>query len=286
LPWGEEPKRLAPAVEDAADISAVANKQQMTLGNQYLSTFGLAGGAVGIPYDGETSTLPQGTRSARLTFDAPNTGAIVDKCKELGVSVTSAVHASVAAANWELATPDRKHEHYTSTVRFSLRPYLLSPFNGPEYAAGLYTTGWMEKVDAERAWLEHAKHYNQIYQKGISQEYLAAHRVYASELGNMLRNLPPDLPVHSDVDISSIGVAETWMKRSYGGDYSGIAVVGVSVGVEILSRQAVCFVWTFREQLNLSVVYNEAYHKEVQMRRFVAAVESALKTGLEIQNVH
>jgi hypothetical protein len=282
LPWGEEPTRLAPAVEDAANIPQMPDDQQSALGNHYLSTFGLAGGAVGIPYIGEASDLPKGTYSATRTLDAATTNAIVEKCKAQKLSVTSAIHASVAAANWKLAAEDRKQEHYTSTVRFSLRPYLPNPYSGSEYAAGLYTTGWMEKVEADKSWTEHAKHYTQVYQKGVSRNYLDAHRVYASALGNMLRNLPPNLPVQSDVDISSIGVAESLIQRTYGSGDLAIDVVAVSVGVEILSRQAVCFVWTFRDQLNFHVVYNEAYHEKDQMQDFVSAVEQSLKTELGI----
>jgi hypothetical protein len=282
LPWGEEPKRLAPAIEDAANIPLTPSEKQSALGKHYLSTFGLAAGAVGIPHIGEVSTLPQGTYSATRTIDAEITNSIVEKCKAQGLSVTSAVHASVAAANWKLATEERKNEHYTSTVRFSLRPYLPSPYSGPGYAAGLYTTGWMEKVNANGTWLDHAKHYNDIYHKGLSRDYIDAHREYAIALGDMLRNLPPDLPVQSDVDISSIGVAEMLIKRSYGSGDLAIDVVAVSVGVEILTRQAVCFVWTFRDQLNFSVVYNEAYHEKEQMQEFVKTVETSLKTGLSI----
>jgi hypothetical protein len=284
LPWGEELKRLAPAVEDAANIPLTPNEQQSVLGKQYLSTFGLAAGAVGIPYIGETSTLPQGTHSARRTLDSEITNSIVEKCKAQGLSVTSAVHASVAAANWSFAAEERKHDHYTSTVRFSLRSYLPSPYSGPDYAAGLYTTGWMEKVDANETWLDHAKHYNKIYHKGLSRDYIDAHRVYANALGDMLRHLPPDLPIQSDVDISSIGVAETLIKRSYGSGDLAMDVVAVSVGVEILTRQAVCFVWTFRDQLNFNVVYNEAYHEKEQMQGFLKAVEESLITGLSISS--
>jgi hypothetical protein len=114
----------------------------------------------------------------------------------------------------------------------------------------------MEKVDTGKTWLDHARHYNSIYNKGVSRDYLDAHRVCASALGNMLRHLPPNLPIQSDVDISSIGIAESLIKRSYSSGDFVVDVVAMSVGVEILTRQAVCFVWTFRDQLNFNLVYN------------------------------
>jgi hypothetical protein len=266
LPWGSEPTRLAPSIEDAACIPQTPTAQQTSLGTHYAGTFALAAGAIGIPHTGTPSTPPGGTHSVLHSLSPTLTAAIIQRCKSLGISVTSAIHASIAAANWSLASPERKSAHYTSTVRFSLRPYLP---DGPPDPAGLYTTGWMEKVCPENTWLEHAQIYHKIYSRGISQEYISAHRAYASCLGAMLRSLPPDLPIQSDVDISSIGVAEAYVQRAHGDEGFGIDVRGVSVGVEMCSRQAVCFVWTYRERLSLNVVYNEVYHGRGQMEGFV-----------------
>lgn len=46
-----------------------------------------------------------------------------------------------------------------------------------------------------------------------------------------------------DVDISSIGVAEKFVRRSYGtAEEAGFEVAAVSVGVEILLRQGVAVI--------------------------------------------
>jgi hypothetical protein len=101
----------------------------------------------------------------------------------------------------------------------------------------------------------------------------------------MLRHLPPNLPIQSDVDVSSIVVAESHIKRSYGSEDLAIAVTAVSVGVEILTRQAVCFAWSFRDRLNFNVVYNEVYRDEHQMQDFASAVEASLRVGLQIESM-
>ncbi|RYP04417.1 hypothetical protein DL765_010193 [Monosporascus sp. GIB2] len=44
-----------------------------------------------------------------------------------------------------------RDKHYTSTVRFALRPYLLEPYSTPAFAAGPYTTGWMKRVESRGA---------------------------------------------------------------------------------------------------------------------------------------
>ncbi|KAF2877544.1 hypothetical protein BDV95DRAFT_625398 [Massariosphaeria phaeospora] len=268
LSWGEEVSRLAPAVEDAASIPDSPSATQKALGQTCVETFGLTSGAVGIPF--LQGTVPQGTLSAAVRLSPALTKGVVQAAKKRDISVTSAVHASLAFANWQHAAVDRKSQHYTSTVRFSLRP-------------GLYTTGWMERVEATESWEIIAKHYNEIYQRGLRKDFINGHREYAKGLSEMLHNLPEDLPPASDIDISSIGIAESLIERIYGSDEWGIEVDSVEVSVEILTPQATCFVWTFRDQLNLTVVYNEVFHAQAQMQDFVESIKSILLEELRVE---
>ncbi|KAF2967399.1 hypothetical protein GQX73_g6140 [Xylaria multiplex] len=286
LPWGSEVEHLAPSIEDTAALPKDSTPTLKERGAAAVGTFSHAAGAVGIPFVGVADTLPGGTRSAASVFDLVTTEKIVAGCKEKGVSVTAAVHASVAGANYALADEGDRDKHYTSTIRFALRPYLPEPYSTPAYAAGLYTTGWMKRVESGWSWTERLGQYQDEYRKGISRDFLDSHREYAAQLGDMIRNLssqggggnPP-----SDVDISSIGVAEKLMRQSYGTAEAGFDVKAVSVGVEILSRQAVTFVWTFRGRLNLSAVYNESFHSADQMKGFISEVKKHLLDGLNIK---
>ncbi|KAL9616519.1 MAG: hypothetical protein Q9160_008612 [Pyrenula sp. 1 TL-2023] len=282
LPWGKEPDRLAPSVEEAASISVYPSPTAKDLGQKYVETFYAAAGAVGTKYEGTPETLPAGTRSARLSLSEAETRAVVEACKRHEISVTAAVHASIAAANYALATDENGKKHYTSTVRFSLRPYLLAPYSGPEYAAGLYTTGWTKSVPADSSWDERAKDYHGDYRAGLSQEYVSAHREYAAGLGNLLRNmLPPGDEPPSEMDISSIGVVdEKLVGVEKGTKERGLKIENVSVGVEILTRQCVCFVWTFRGRLAFNVVYNEAFHRKDDMEHAVKIVKKTLLSEL------
>lgn len=280
LPWGSEAGRLAPAVEDAADMPATPSPAQAAAADEAVGSFALVVGAAGIAFRGDAGTLPAGTRSAHVALSAEATAGVVQAAKARGISVTSAVHASVAAAN----LAHRQHgQHYTSTIRFSLRPFLPAPYSTPAYAAGLYTTGWMAKVDPDAGWDAHARFFQEQYRRGISPEYLAGHREYARRLCDLIRNLPAGGEPASDVDISSIGIAEKLIKPVYGSPEYGVEVRAVSVGVEMLTRQAVCFVWTFREQLNLHVVYNEAFHALEQMELFVGTVKEVFLKELGVE---
>lgn len=276
LIWGQEIARLAPPVEDAANIPIAPTDVIKTLSQKHLGTFHQAAGAVGIPYKGEAITLPGGTRSSRLVFSTSETNIVINQCKAKGFSVTSAAHASIAATNHALASADNKDKHYTSTVRFSLRPYLPMPYSTPAYASALYTTGWMKTVPASVSWTDNAKAYNDEYRKGLSREFIDSHREYALGLCNLIRNMPQPQDPPSDVDISSVGVAESLIERVKGTQDRGVEIQGVSVGVEILTRQCVCFVWTFRDRLNLNLVYNESFHDEKDTASFLQMLKGIM----------
>jgi hypothetical protein len=143
----------------------------------------------------------------------------------------------------------------------------------------------MKRVEPDRSWAEHLRDYHEEYCKGISKDFLESHREYAEQLSNLVRNLPPpgDGPQPSDVDISSIGVAEKLIKQSYGSSDAGFDVTAINVGVEILTRQGVTFVWTFRDQLNLSLVFNESFHSTDQMDLFVHTIKKHLLHELGVQ---
>lgn len=280
LSWGQETSRLAPAIEDAAKLPIAPTDAIKSLSQKYIETFYQAAGAVGIPYKGEDTTPPSGTRSSRCIFSPSETALIISQCEAKSISVTSAVHASIAATSYALASVEKKNKHYTSTVRFSLRSYLPEPYSTPAYASGLYTSGWMKTVPASASWIDNAKAYNDEYRKGLSKEFINSHREYALGVHNLIRNAPQPQDPPSDVDISSIDIAESLIERTRGTQDRGVEIQSVSVGVEILTRQCVCFVWIFRDQLNLNLVYNESFHDEKDTALFVQTLKEIMLRNL------
>lgn len=280
--WGLEVARLSPPVEEAGSMPLTATDEQKAIAHRAVSTFALAAGAVGVPYIGDTSTIPSGTRAAELTFSPTTTFAAVSAAKSLGIGITAAVHASLATVNFRHA----KHQgrHYTSTIKQSLRPYLPEPYSTPAAAAGLYTSGWLARVEASGTWEENARIYQAEYQKGISTEYVQAHREYASTLVEVIKHLPTPTEPPSDVDISSLGIMEKYLEREYGTSDRGFSITHAGVGVEMLSRQGVVFVWTFRNQLTLRLVYNEAFHTEKQMTEFLQDIQTDLLKQLQVMS--
>lgn len=99
-------------------------------------------GAVGIVSHAAAETVPGGTRNPCLQLSEQETNAVVKACKAMPVSVTAAVHASFAGANYALAAAEHVNKHYTSTIHFSFRPSLPKLYSGREHASTIFTSGW------------------------------------------------------------------------------------------------------------------------------------------------
>jgi len=284
LPWGREVDRLVPSIEEVLNLSNDATPEINAAADQYISTIAYTKGAVGVSYRGDKSTLPSATRSARLRLSQPTSEAISDACKVRNISVLFAVHASVAAITYAGAPVDSKGKHYTSTMRFGLRPYLPEPYCAPPVASALYTGGYMLKVPASQSWAENGKQYNEEYHRGVTREFLLARRQYALKVQDLMRKPEPtatSLPP-SEVDISSVGDAELLVSTVHRRGDGALEVQDVSIGVNTLTRQMYCFVWTFRSQMEFNLVFNEAYYDTAFPAELLAKLEEVLEKELQL----
>ena len=283
LPWGQEVERLVPSIEEALNLPEEAAPDIVAAADRYISTLTHTKDAVGVSFRGDESTLPCGTRSARVCLSASTTAAISEACKERDISVLSAVHASVAAITYDGAPVHSKNKHYTSTMRFGLRPHLPEPYDTPQVASGLYTGGYMIKIPASQSWSENANQFNKEYNHGITTEFLLARRAYALKVQDLMRK-PPSIgsPPPSGVDISSVDNAELLVAPVHKSADRDLEVLNVSIGVETLTRQMYCFVWTFRNQMEFNLVYNEAYYDADFPNELLSKLKEVLEAELQI----
>ncbi|KAA6409144.1 MAG: hypothetical protein FRX48_06697 [Lasallia pustulata] len=283
LPWGQEVDRLVLSVEEILNLPLAATPEIKTMADRYISTLAHTKGAVGLLCRGDKSTLPSGTRSARLRLSQSTTKAISEACKARNISVLSAVHASVAAITYAGAPADSKDKHYTSTMRFSLRPYMPEPYNTPQFASALYTGGYMFKVPASQSWAENAQRYNEEYHCGVTREFLLVRRQYALNVQDLLRkNIITESTPPSEVDISSVGDAELLVSPVHKNGDRALKILDISIGVETLTPQMYCFVWTFRNQMEFNLVYNEAFYDSNFSAELLSKLKNVLKTELYI----
>jgi hypothetical protein len=282
LIWGQEVGRLAPSVEDVLGLPEQAEPSIKEASKRYLNTASHVAGSIGVGHDGEPESHPGGTRGELLKISAETSKRISEACSRLGISLLAAVHATIAAVNHEATPVGRSKGHYTSTMRFSLRPYLPEPYNTSLAASGLYTGGYLIKDKPSGTWLENARHYHHHYEQGLDSEFLAARRQYAIDALALFQSLPKGAP-RSEIDISSVGDAELLVKPSYHCADGNIDVLDVTLGVDCVTPQLYLFYWTFRGCMSFQLVYNESYHQAERVRYLLDTLERILLAQCEVK---
>ncbi|KAI0472604.1 hypothetical protein GGR56DRAFT_697109 [Xylariaceae sp. FL0804] len=272
LPWGNEVQRLAPSVEEALGQPEDASANIKKASGRFLGTGRLAIDSIGVECDREPGSGPQGTISESLYIPAETSSLVDGACSRLGISQLAAVHASLAAVNRAGAPPEARGRHYTSTMRFTVRPYLPEPYSETsDWASALYTGGYMLADEAAQSWLDSARRYHAHYEQGLNPEFLASRSQYAIDALELFKNLPADGSVRSEIDISSVEDAELLVHPRYHNGGTIVDVLDVSLGVECLSPQLYLFHWMFRGCIGFQLIFNEACHSTDQARGFLGS---------------
>ncbi|KAI2621282.1 hypothetical protein GGR54DRAFT_96437 [Hypoxylon sp. NC1633] len=282
--WGDEHIRLVPSIEEVLELPEKATPEIQAATAECLKSGALVVGSIGLPYNEAPGTTPRGTRSIRRTLSRLSTASILLNCASRNITPLSAVHASLASANYANCTsgPDGAG-HYTSTMRFSLRPYLKEPFNSVQYASALYTGSYMAKVARTNSWEENAAQYNELYAAGLDRGFLISRRQFAIQISALLERTGDLGPPRSEVDISSINDADKLVKRVHhrgGREEDALEVTDINLALECLAKETYLFFWIFNDRIEFNLVYNEAFYEKTFMTEIMNAIEHALKQGL------
>ncbi|KAI1314103.1 hypothetical protein F5Y03DRAFT_402335 [Xylaria venustula] len=294
IQWGREITRLTPSIEDVLELPSEPTTEIKAAAAGCLASFSKVPGSVGLPYYGDITTKPRGTRGIRYSFSDSANASVLAACASKGLRLLSAIHASLAIVNLELGASSSNQSigeqgHYTSTMRFNLRLYLKPPYNSPQYAAALYTGGFFSSLDPGASWQEAAAQYEALYANGLSREFLSARREYAIKALGMMAQNAASGPIRSEIDISYIDAVESLVSPAHYGSVGPkggtleLAVEDISIGVECLTRESYLFCWAFRGKITFHLVYNEAFYSSIFMERALEALALNLKAALEIE---
>lgn len=283
MPWGEEVARLVPSVEGALDLATTPTSDIQRATKQFLNTLAYNIDAIGTPYLSGDKIISGGTRGTQLRFSQAETTELKSRCHQLEVSLEAAVHASVTATAYSIAGLSSVNKHHSTTMRHSVRPHLPTPYDGVAGAAGLYTAGYIVKVPASQSWLENAKYYEAEYSKGATPDLLSSRRQYAVVMKDILKNLPTPSSPPSGLDISCIPDAQTLIKPLHASSVGSFEISGISIGVDLISRHLYLFIWTFNEQLEARLVYNEAFYDASFVESILETIKEHLFSSLQCQ---
>ncbi|KAL7800066.1 hypothetical protein V8C37DRAFT_363966 [Trichoderma ceciliae] len=258
--------------------------------------------SIGLPtIPGSEEAVPGDSAREALRIDAPTTAAIISACRSRKISVSSAVHAAIICAT---ATYPQHPlaANYASFFPVDMRRRLPKPYDGPDYAVGIFSTGLPicvanvlgdAKGNGRKSYEEIAQQLAAAYSTDLSclatdddgnavsmLEIIAPYVRRTTKL--FTAPLPPGLPQIQNPDMSSLGNVEAYIQRSYGSDEEGLEVADFWLGTQMLSRSVQCHVWGFRDELNIAGCFNLSCYEAGFVKEFLEKVESELLAGLGI----
>ncbi|KAI1159356.1 hypothetical protein F5B18DRAFT_590947 [Nemania serpens] len=244
--------------------------------------------SIGLPTiaDSETVVPSWSDRTARA-LDADTTARISSACRNMGFTVTSAVHAAIVST----AASFPQHplaKSYAAFVPVDLRQTLGGSAN---QTIGLYFSGLPVYIDSSlfqqgaASFELIARHLGSVYSRdlvhfwrpsgsGSEGEYLSLLDLVEPYVRRttMLFNapVPENLPSIQTPDLSSLGKLERYIQPEYHLEDSeeAVQVVGVWMGTEMLNRSIQFHVWSWKGSLNLAASFNTSFYE----KKFVAGV--------------
>ncbi|KFA55439.1 hypothetical protein S40293_08894 [Stachybotrys chartarum IBT 40293] len=277
--FGDEQARLAPVMEDIFGFSASPTQAQMGKANALFMSY--VESVPGICPVTQTSAAGSGTcQNAELVFSIATTEALINACKEKNISVTAAIHAAYIKAIEKHADPQSKVTQYATAAQFNLRPYLPEPYNSCRYGVSVYFSPLPYVVNLPASYGDLVQSLQQYYKTSFKEN------PGMLELKGHFTNLmfravqSPEFftrPAPRDAMVSSLGILERHMQTEYD---SGIKVVDLKIGIDVVVGTSAFLFYTFREQLRFNYCFNDGFEKLQDIETYLEETKSILTNEL------
>lgn len=279
ITFGDEPSRLAPSIEKALGVPSEPTPEQSEKASALLADY--VANVPGIAPVSKVGVAPSGScRNAELLFSVSTTEAIVRACKAKGITVTAAIHAAYIRTLVRHADPDSNAEKYVSANQFNLRSYLPEPYSTGQYAVAVFYTTHPFVVHLPASFWDLAYTLNVYYATAYknNREALELNGHFTRALFDIAQT-PEFLagPVPKDALVSSLGVAERYLKRSYG---DSVAVHDFKLGVDVVLGMSMLFAYTFQDRLRLVYSFNDGFEEPAHIEKYLQSVQEILETDL------
>lgn len=277
--FGDEGKNLSIGVDEAANVPLEVTPEMEKCATDLLMQFVNNVPSIGLP----TSAIQTPGSSARCEtrFSPQQNSSIIARCKASGFSVTAATHAAIVSATSQAADPRYPADKYTSFSSFDLRKYCPSPYNSADKAVSNFHTG-IPVVISPSTFQKNVAQFQNLYSRRLNVQgqdnvfaFLACYvdKVYA------LFTQPPapgSLPP-CEPSLSSLGVIDDFIAQKHG---DTVEVMDFWLGVDMLSRQLMVYVWTHLRELKLSACYNEVFYAREFVQDFLLAIQDILSKNV------
>ena len=279
--FGDEPKNLSIGLDEAANTPSQVTSEMEQSASDLLMHFVNNLPSIGLPTS--KSQNPGGSARCKVTFTLPLTTSIIARCKASGFSVTAATHAAVVGATLQHADPEKPADKYTSFSNFDLRKYCPPPYSGATKAVSIFHTG-IPVVVKLSGFQKDAVQFQKLYSQRLNApgqhnmfSFLAC---YVDKVNTLFMQPPPpgSLPP-TEPSLSSLGIIHNFIANKHG---NVVEVTDFWLGVDMLSRQLMVYIWTHQGKLQLSACYNKEFYAREFVENFLSDVKDVLVDGLEI----
>lgn len=307
--FGDEHKNLSPPYRIAASLPAIPTTLQsqkfetIQASNQHIRH---SSKILSIPFLSSPSSKPGRCFRVATHLTAGQSKALLQKCKDIGVTPTHVFHSGIALGVRDL---QEKNEYetkgtYLSYALVNLRETCMTPFNTPLHAASVYhsvsaqslavpltihpfgsiTTGHQISEEFSIVLDQVASFYRDVK---IDADYLATvPSLFASKTPPYpkVSSTPVLVPApnpNPSASLSSMGIIDKIIQPKHG-DFTVTGEPWV-IGAEYSPGIGV-FLGTWKGIIGLSAAYNEAFHTNDEVRMFLDSIKNVVLQGLMIDS--
>ena len=282
--WGDEGKNLTPPLTITARVPKYTAEQKRAW-DETLSHFLSQLPTVRLHTENPGAPATR-AKLQWLTFTREETASIAAKSKQLGFTVTAAAQAAVSYASRIHGGADTT-THATFAI-YSAREY-VDPIAWPQRnLVGPHVLAMPAVFPITGSFSETARQAGQVFAAFKKDDLLrAASPFWATDIPAAFSTPPPPgAPVAADLQLSSVGILDRYLRDTYRGPENGgrarVEVQDVWIALDVLTPNTAMEMWTFRGQLVMQLIYNEAYHGQESIARLLSLIRRQLQQGLGI----
>ena len=216
--FGQEAKNLSPSLEEAGNFRVNATAEEDMAATQLVMEYTGNLPSIGLP--AESNEEPGGTRRVELVLSSDITLSIVAACKIRNITVTTAVHAAIVVVTQQLAPIELSACNYTFWGSINFRHHLLPPYdNSNAHPTSVYMVG-LPITMVPSSFSENSSNFKRFYKRCTSPLESTFHGLMAPWIQKSTTMMneppPPEMPAATEPMLSSVGVADRYLARTFG----------------------------------------------------------------------
>ncbi|KAK2596122.1 hypothetical protein QQS21_006469 [Conoideocrella luteorostrata] len=291
-PHGDESGNLMPSVAVAAQVPSQMTPSQQKTYNDSIQDFFRDGSSIKLA--ARDANLPaRRTKLRWMSLNSEETTKLAARCRELGISVTSAMQAALGRTCRLQSGQSENFRHCNMAIydaRFKhidRKRYPLERLVG----SNIFVMPALFHHPPNQSFTDSAKAAKAEFQRFLEDNVVRAAsqnfgpdciRMLASAAASDCGAEPEATP--ADLNHSSLGIMDKWVKNLYQSEEedgrSDIEVKDLWFALDLLHPNILVDTWTFGGKFNVELIYNVTFHSEESISLICSLIWEQLTQGL------